>query len=467
MKLKLFGYAIGPLGSAMIGLITVPIITRYYSAEDIGRMSMLQVAINFFVLLFCLGLDQAYVREYHESESKITLLKTVTLPCIYLSIIPLSLAYIINPTFISSLLYDIDSSFLALVSILCLILSLISRFFSLILRMEERAFAYSLSQLLPKFLFLIFILSSLYFNSIKDSYNLISAHMLSITAVFIILCWSTRGEWTIAFRAKIEASYLKKLLLFGLPLIIGGLASWGLNVLDKIFLRGMSNFNELGVYSIATTLASGASILAGIFNIIWAPLVYKWVKDGLDLKKVDEISEYLLTAFYFIIVLSGLLSWIFPYLLPKEYHSVQHLITTCLFGPLLYTLSETTAIGITISRRTILSMLASVIAMLINAIGNFLLVPRLGAAGASVSTAISFGVFYVLKTEFSRSVWRKIPSKKAYSVIIILLTVSITNTISLKGSQTSVAIFLILFVLGFILFKETLHSLLQKMKTSA
>lgn len=53
---KIAVFAIGSIGSAVLGLITLPIITWFYSAEDVGRIAMLQVASNFCVLLFCLGL---------------------------------------------------------------------------------------------------------------------------------------------------------------------------------------------------------------------------------------------------------------------------------------------------------------------------------------------------------------------------------------------------------------------------
>ena len=53
---KILSYAVGPIGSAAIGFITLPIITWFYSVEDIGRISMLQVVASFSVLLFCLGL---------------------------------------------------------------------------------------------------------------------------------------------------------------------------------------------------------------------------------------------------------------------------------------------------------------------------------------------------------------------------------------------------------------------------
>src|SRR5690606_33614492 len=184
MKNKILGYAIGPIGAAALGFITLPLLTWFYSVEDIGRISMLQVVASFSILLFCLGLDQAYVREYHESDNKPKLFKLSVLPGFILIIVAYLAVFLINPEFISKWLYGISSTYLTIVSIVCFILAFMSRFLSLILRMEERALAYSMSQLLPKVIFLMFILSTVWLGFTKDAYNLITAHTLSISAVF-------------------------------------------------------------------------------------------------------------------------------------------------------------------------------------------------------------------------------------------------------------------------------------------
>jgi len=459
---KILGYAVGPIGAAMIGFITLPIITWFYSVEDVGRISMLQVVVSFSILLFCLGLDQAYVREYHEHKTKPKLLKTALLPGFILSLFVFITIFIIDTQLISKWLYNISSTYLSIISIACFLLSLVSRFLSLILRMEERALAYSMSQLLPKILFLVFILSTVWLGLTKDAYNLITAHMLSILAIFLVFAWNTRKEWLGSLKYQIDLKELNKLLVFGLPLVLSGLAAWGLNVMDKLFLRGMSTFLELGVYSVAASIAGVAAIFAGIFNTIWAPMVYRWVSEGVDLVKIDEVSEHLLAAIYFVAVLSGLFSWVLPYFLPPEYAAIQYLVTACMLGPLFYTLSETTAVGIAIARKTKLSMVASIGAMLINMVGNYLLVPKMGAVGAAISTAFSFWVFYILRTELSRLVWRDIPSFKAYLVISLLTVVTIIQSVFIKETALAVIIWLFLLLLGIVFFKLTIKLAYKK-----
>lgn len=463
MKSKIIGYAIGPVGSGLLGLVTLPILTWFYSAEDIGRISMLQVISSFSVMLFCLGMDQAYVREYYESKNTPKLF----IHSIFLGFIFITLSYgilfLASPTLLSKWLYGISSKTLSALSITCFILALISRFLSLILRMEERPVAYSMSQLLPKVLFLVFILSSLLLSAKKDTLNIILAHTLAVFSTFIIFAWNTRKEWINSFYQNLDKKLIKKLLHYGLPLIVGSLAAWGLNVMDRFFLRSFSTFTELGIYSVSMSIASGATIIASIFNTIWAPLVLKWHKDGIDIKKIDNITEYVLAVIVFITILVSLFSWLIPYFLPDKYKPIQYLLPICLLGPLFYTLSETSAVGINISRKTIYSMFASVGAMLVNALGNYLLVPSYGALGAASSTAIAFSFFYFLRTEFSSIVWRKIPRIKNYIFTIILTSLTICfGFFGYYNKKTFYLLWTLLTIISFLSFKKQIKYILFK-----
>lgn len=465
-KSKILAYAVGPIGSGLIGLITLPMITWFYSVEDVGRISMLQVCTSFFILLFCLGLDQAYVREYHESENKTVLFKVVLWPSLLLGSISLLIITLYDTSIVSKLLYGISSVYLSVLSIICFIVALIARFLSLILRMQEKALAFSMSQLLPKILFLVFVLGIVWFGFSKDSYTLMTANALSLFAAFGVYAWNTRLEWLSAIKVKFDWQQFKLSLAFGLPLVLGGLASWGLNVMDRLFLRSMSTYAELGVYSVAMSIAAVATLISGIFNTIWSPMVFKWISEGnIDYKKIDDISEYVLAAIYFVVVLAGMFSWVLPFLLPKTYVEIQFLICACLLGPLFYTLSETTAIGITIARKTKFSMLASILAMLVSLVCNYILVPLYGASGAAISTALAFWCFYLFRTELSKKVWRDFVTKKAYTVTALLMVLAIINVLAPLEIYIQIGMWVCALLLGLYFFKNIkLKTLLQLKK---
>lgn len=462
-KSTIIGYSAGAVGAALLGALTLPIIAWFFSPEDIGRVSMLQVVSTFCVLLFSLGLDQAYVREYHETKNKSSLLRSTLTPSLIFFIFIFICTFLYDNQLISILMYNERSCWLSVLTISCFAFLLISRFLSLVLRMQERALTFSLSQILPKLTFILIVGGCVFFSFPTNLHILIGAQFASALSVLLFLFLNSRHE---LFRASqdctSESIELNKLLYFGVPLVIGGLASWGLNVMDKLFLRFMSSLAELGVYSIAANIASGAGVLAGIFTTIWAPSVFKRSADGINPKRIEEISEHILAVVFFIFVAIGSTSWILPYLLPDAYHSVENLVVACVAAPLLYALSEATSIGISISRRTGLSMSASIIAMLVNLGGCYLLVPAWGAGGAAISTAFSFWVFMICRTELSRLVWHKSPRLKLYTSTSLCIGISIATVLFEAARDFSVVIWLFAGGLGLILFRPSTSVLISK-----
>lgn len=464
-KKKILAYAIGPVGSGIFSVATLPIITWFYNVDDVGRISMLQVFTSFAILFFCLGLDQSYVRAYHDSDNKPLLLKHVMFPGVCICILSSLLIFIYKPDFISKMLYSVESVYLSFLTFFCFIVALISRFLSLTLRMQERAIAFSMSQVLPKILLLLFVISTVVWAGSRDSKQLFTANALALFIACLIFAWNTRNDWIPAFAQKFDKIEFQTHLSYGFPLLIGGLASWGLNVSDRIFLRLFSSYTDLGVYSVAMSIASAATIFATIFNTIWAPLVFKWVSSSeIDLKKIDDILEYILMAIYFIVVVAGLFSWLLDFILPNQYLSVKYLIILCIIGPLFYTLSEVTGIGIAIAKKTRFSMYASIGAMLTSIVLNFFLVKKLGALGAAISTAFSFWFFYILRTEFSQLVWRKTIKLRGYLITFSILLISSIYSLLMMSIELQMAYWGMFLILGMFIFKREINSILNLIK---
>lgn len=419
---------------------------------------MLPVVSSCCVLLFSLGLDQAYIREYHETKQKPGLLKIAILPGLSLLVLALSFSLLI-PGAVSKMLFATDSTIISIIVTLYILSDFISRFLSLILRMQERGLAYSMSQILPKLLFLIVISSYIVFSLGFDFYNLVLAHTASVFMVTLVYVWNTRREWVKAISERIDRQKLKTMLMFGLPLIIGGLASWGLMTMDRIFLRSLSTFQELGIFSVSASISAFAMIFQSVFSTIWAPIVYKWSAKGLDTDKIDKITEYVLAIVVFVFILAGLFSWVITFLLPDAYNRVQYIIVACMGYPLFYTLSETTVVGLGITRKSMYAMNASIIAMLVSIALNFFLVPSYGASGAAASTATAFWFFLLCRTEFSSHVWRPLPRKKLYITTLACLIMAIT--FSLFGEhyhRVLMGLWLIMLFTSTIIFKKSLKT---------
>ncbi|MFV5462467.1 lipopolysaccharide biosynthesis protein [Acinetobacter towneri] len=425
---KIAGFAVGPIGGAFLGFITLPLTAWFFSTEDIGRIALLQIVLGFTTMLFSLGLDQAYVREYHEKENKSELWKQTTFPGLYLVLL-VSFILIIHPYLLSELLFDTQSWLISFLVIVLFIANYLIRFFSLILRMQEKGFLFSMSQIWPKFFNIILLLNFFLIYNNSDFIYLLYAQVFSSIIACLIFAWNTRQEWIQIENLKLNFNELKPLLQFGMPLVIGGMAFWGLNSIDRLFLKVFSDFDQLGIYSIATSFATIAIIVQSIFSTVWAPTVYKWIKNNENLDKIHDITSYLTIIIIFIFSLVGLCSNLITLVLPEQYNLVQYIVLPALVAPLLYTLSETTVVGISISRKSHLSLYASCGAFCSALLFNYILTPKLGALGASISSSLSFLTFFVLRTEFSVIAWKSFPRKKVYLIVFLIVGLAITNAL--------------------------------------
>ena len=421
MNLKKIGaFALGPIGAAFLGLITVPVLAWTFSMEDIGRLNVLNVAVSFALLVSVLGLDQAYVRDYYETDNKSMLLKTCFVP----GFLFLLLGTVVTAPFskdIALFMYGEAKSEFFWITLYCVIAAFVSRFLSLILRMQERGLAYSMSQLIPKLVMLLAVCSIAFAGMSREFLNLQLAFLISTSTVLVTYVWNTRSEWLSAVESKTDSASTTSLLRFGVPLVFSGVIYWGLIATSTLTLRIYAPLSELGLYSITASFAAVAGVFQSIFTVIWAPTVYRWQAENVDMARVYSVSNQVLMAMCVVCALCGMLSWITDYLLPAEYSSVKYLLLGSLIPPLMYTLSEVTSIGIGITKRTHLTIWVTLTAFITNVVISTLLVPLFGAAGAIISNAIAYVIFFIMRTEFSFSVWRVFPRFRMYSFVLLLL----------------------------------------------
>lgn len=421
---KILGFAVGPVATAALGAAIVPITAWVFSPEDLGRLNVFQTTLSFALLLSTLGLDRTYLREYHVAADRDRLLRSCALP----GFILLTLVVMVCLPFsreLSGWLYARPDAHLFVLTAVAFYFSYVSRFLSLILRMQERGLAYSASQAMPKLLSLLLILA-VSVSGWERSFTLLQAILLtSMLAVLIIHAVNTREQWVQALRSRISPTEFRPLVSYGLPLALSGLAYWGMSATSTLALRTLSTLDELAIFSVVTSVAGIAVIFQMIFATIWAPTVYKWAAQGADMKIVDDVARYALLIVCLIFSAVGLFSWVLDYILPPHYASVKYLAACAIAPPLLYTLSEVTNVGIGISRRTGWTVWITLAALVTNVGMSWLLVPRHGAAGAVVANAVGFGMFFILRTEVSAALWRQFPRARMYSFLLGIIGLAV------------------------------------------
>ncbi|WP_102400038.1 lipopolysaccharide biosynthesis protein [Haloimpatiens massiliensis] len=439
---KFAGFSVGPIVSAILSFLIVPITSYLVSPDDFGKSAMYTMGYSISSLFIFLGLDQSFVREYNEQENKSNLFwNSLIVPLIFSFI--LGIIYIVFYKPISILMFDSVEKYTINILAFSLPFAVIDRFNLLTLRMEEKAKIYSLFNILSKLLVLFIMIPYLLFID-KSFKGIINSNFISLVVLCVFETYFLRNVWKTRF--NINKKLIKKLFKFGLPLVPATIISWFFSSMDRIALRQWGTFNEIGLYSAAFKIVMVLGIIQQAFCTFWTPTAFRWYKDKVPNEKYMKVSDMVMSIMVVLFSFIVLFKDIIIKILSPKYASANIIVPFLLFLPIMYTVSETTTLGISFSRKTSYNIIISLVSAVTNYIGNFILVPKFGAMGASISTGISYLVFFWMRTLISRRLWFKF-DLGFYAVNSIMMVILAAASIRLNNVIINIIIvILILFV---------------------
>lgn len=460
---KFIGFSLGPIVGAIISFITVPVTSHLVSADQFGLSNMFTLANSIITLIVLVGIDQAYVREYNETKDKKKLLfNSLLVP--FITTICVGIILILFKVQFAQILFSDKSMIKPIVLLaICTPLFIIQNFMLLNLRMEEKAFQYSLWNIVSKALNLI--LTVIFLILYKRNFeSIIYASIFSQLIVSLILLYVCRKDIGIS-KTYIDKQQIKSILKFGLPLVPATLIGWGLTSMDSIFLRTITNYTELGYYTVAMKVSNVLALLQSSFTSFWTPLAFKWKEEGKSNKQFEMVSDSVGCVMSVILILILLVKNIMPIIFGSNYENIVYIMPFLLFHPIFYTMSETTTLGIAFSKKTYYNIIVSAISMMTNFVLNLILIPKFGAIGAAIATGISYLVFFWTRTLISRNLWFKFDIKKFINTTIILLVVSFANCV-IKNIVLITIINLICMMVLLVNYKEIINDLINYAKNS-
>lgn len=448
---QLRDFGIGPIIGMMISMLTVPVTTRLLSPEEYGKSSLFTLFQSLFLIIGLLGIDQGYVRFYNDKkiEKDKLLQNSLFLPfCFSVFLILVCILFFkpISVFLFGSLEIGLMISFCFFIPIL-----LLNRFFLLQIRMDLRGKLYSLLNVVSQIInFLILLLFLIFYQKSFRSivYATIVGMIVNTAVIFVFI-----DKSFIKSKISVSKELQKQLLKFSLPLVPATLLSWLLNSFDKIGLRTWSNFEELGLYAAAFKIVALLNVFQNIFSTTWVPIAYRWNDENVPKEKFEQVSTIVLSImtclFAFVVVFRDFIMLF----LGNEYRNTSSIFVFLLFVPVLYTISETTSLGIGFSKKTIYSLFSSMFAVVFSLLGNYLLIPKYGAVGAAISNCSSYLVFFWVRTLFSRKLWFKFGVLK-YIINQLLLVCFAINILVWSSKVIDIILLVLILVYNGLIIKK-------------
>lgn len=425
--LKKFGaFSLGSIIGAIVNFITTPTIAYFITPEEYGRASMYTVALSIIQLVIFLGMDQAYGKKYYEADDKSRLFVNAITPSVVLVIL-CEIFLVLMGKKVGVWLFGSSNENVCMYALMLVVPALVvEKFYLLSIRMSQRGKMYSAMTVLLKLLTLITTVSLFLIYERSFRSVIIGSTVAQIVYAFV-LCIVQKNEVIIDIR-WVEWNEIKDLLKFGLPLVPTVIIGWVLTGMDKVMLRTLSTYNQLGLYGIAAKVAGLLTIIQTCFTTFWVPLAYQWNSEKVSNKyfiKVSRLVSFSMSiVFATILLLKDMVFMIFP----DNYRSASNILPFLLFTPIMYTISEVTVMGIYFNGRTGWTIWVSVISATINLVLNRLLIPVLGPIGAALATGFSYIVFFWSRTMFSRRLWFEFPLEDYAFITLVLLADAFAST---------------------------------------
>ncbi|KEZ52198.1 oligosaccharide flippase family protein [Metabacillus indicus] len=395
-------YAVGSGIVLLLGFVSSPINTRLFTPEEFGKFSLFQLITNIISTIILLGLEQSFARffyEEQESNRPKLLRESIKIPLLACTLVTVPI--VIFSEFLLGTFFSTYSIELLILILLNNYIFLFSKFAFLVVRMQQRGKSYSTLQISQKLSTVLFTI--LFFTVMNNNFIvLIYATVIANIMVTIIGIFIGRKFWLDKIDTQLKTNR-KELVFYGFPLMFTFLITWLFQSGDRIFITYFHGYEELGVYAAAFSIVSLISAVQVAFTTFWVPVAFeKYEQNPNDNVFFENISRLVAFVMLFIGIILIIFKDIIVLILGEEYRQVSYIMPFLIFMPIMYTVSETTVMGINFKKKSKYHIRIAVACAIFNIISNIVLVPTLAAKGSAISTAISYILFFTLRTIYSK-----------------------------------------------------------------
>jgi len=404
-------YLPAQIAPAIVGLISIPVITRLFPPADYGNYSLVMATVLVLTTLLS-WLPMSIIRFYpvYERDKKLGIFYGNIFSLSIISIIAISLASLVllvsAGTHLSSRLY-----LLMYLGIGVFVATGLFEVLQNFLRVERKVNWYSGFAVwrsigaLGIALLMIFLLK-------RGVESLLWGAIICIAIVLPIL-WKKAVKGAPALRFQIDSSLTKEMAKYSFPLVAGNIAFWILTLSDRYILEFFRGSQEVGIYSAGYNIsARSLMLLVTLFALASGPIsIHIWEKKGETRSKqfISNVTRYYLIACVpAVIGLSVLSRPIMKILTGAQYFEGYKIIPFLAAGALFSGLQQVFHAGFLFHKKTSCITFGIVAAGALNLLLNILFIPKYGYFAAAVSSLFSHTFLLVLMVALSRRlfIWK-------------------------------------------------------------
>lgn len=393
------GYAAANFTTKAIGFLLIPVYTRFLTPADYGVVSLAEITAV-IVGLFCgLGLDAAMRRLFFEHVDDRADLRryvsTVLRVGGLVTLLVAAVALLFGPALVAALGPRFSIPFYPFVgvAIATAALSQLIDYALGLYQLEGRVREYS------RFAVGYFVLTAacvifLVVAERRGALGMLAGRLAATAAAVVAAAWLSRdwllGGWNRAF--------VVPTIKLALPLVPHTFMALGLIAADRFILQRYRSLDEVGLYSLAYTVAMVMSLVTTSISQAWTPMYFDLARGDDEsrraLGKLTSNIIMLLVGIAILIALAGNrgVIWLFD----ARYHAAGRVVPWIVGGYVFHAMFALFQLAALQGKKPGVIAVVSAVAFAVNTVLNLWLIPQLGMYGAAYATLAA----YVIEAAF-------------------------------------------------------------------
>lgn len=408
-------YGVSRISTKAVAFILLPLYSLNFSLAEYGVIVRIETLWQILWVIFLFGLEPGIISwytQYQEEKKKKIFLFSVSIFLFVTNIIYSVIFYYTSGLFSLMIFDTIDYSTLIFYA------SLIGSFETfifvvfLLLRINEKAFLYSVFSILITLINLAVQVYFILYTSMKLE-GIFIAKILSPALVLLLLL----PYFTKYIKAGFDSETMKILIRYSFPLMVAGIIGTLLNQSDRYILGYLTDSTEVGLYGLGNNICGILNFFViAPFVLAFNVLAWKKYKDANAKRFFTKSITYL---FFVIIYLALILSLVTPNLikiftLNKDYWLAKDIVPWIAISLPFYGIAYIGFFSFYVKQKTIFMLWVYLVPLFVNVVLNFILIPHYQMYGAAISNFLSFLILCVMNyslskySYFFKYEWRKI-----------------------------------------------------------
>ena len=460
-------YGVAAVLPRAINILLTKLHTEKLESAKFAENTWYFVFAAYFIAFLTFGLETAFFRFFSKEKEKGKIVSTSFITLIASTLLFLIVLLTFNNQLSQLLGFDnpLHLKILTFVTAFDLLVVIPYAY----LRVTNRPIKFAFYRISNIIIYAFFNLFFLWFipyaikNGISLPSSIIEFYQSTPTVVFIFIANLIASFVTFLmllpsmfkFGFGFDKKILLRMLAYGIPIMIGGLAYTTNENLDKLLLGDMIGKDQMGIYAACYKLGVFMTLYITAFKLGAEPYFFNQ-SDKANAKQnyAKILTWFTIIGAFFMLFVVVYIDFLASFIIADEYFGALAIVPIILLANLILGVYNNLSVWYKLTDKTKYGMYFSVIGALITIVLNLVFIPKYGFMASAWATLIAYGSMTLLSYYYGKKYYQ-VPYKikKVLLYIILSFGLSVVSYYQFKSNYYISTIFVLVFI-SFIYFNE-------------